>query len=644
MRRMWPWTVKLYWDPWRDIPVIKPRREEIDLLYLLRLSEPGDARPAFRGDLVKLREAIIYEFGSDKMYHRFIEGRFILLNKVPHWDVMYEVVSSGNVIGQLYYDPYSEAWRFRLTFQGAYLGLNEGLVDFVKVKQPIYTGRDLGDAPSTSMRQLVVIDEKNNIRGIALVESGKLIVSKVFHDRSHPVETSGKPASLDDVLKHNMDGLEALEEKSIRYLERLRNRYPSFKAVVSYSGGKDSLVALDLTSRALGSLEIIFNDTGLEMPETLKNVDEVARRYDYKLHVASAGDIFWRAVEVFGPPGKDYRWCCKVAKLVPIAKLTKALWPDGALNVVGQRAYESLDRAKSPLIWRNKWISHMISTTPIQYWSQLAAWLYIFKYKLPYNKLYEEGFDRLGCYLCPSCTLAEFREVSRIYPDLWDRWIQVLERWRERLDQPPEWVKYGLWRWLTPATAKRRIAQHLQNYKIDWRGEYQSRLKSSKAQLVPVEVLKTENELVVKFNENVLVDRLVEVFINNMVALGYSVLSENPLVLKKTGVVEIRGDVIIARYVNDQRVFEDLVQILKTIYRLRACVYCGSCVLWTRREAVKLTKEGPRLQEHLDEKQAKLYIEVCPINDQLVEKIAVSLITDDYKAFKRKTRPRPELT
>lgn len=333
-----------------------------------------------------------------------------------------------------------------------------------------------------------------------------------------------------------------------------------------------------------------------------------------------------------------------MAKLVPIAKLTRALWPDGALNVVGQRAYESLDRAKSPLIWRNKWIPHMISTTPIQYWSQLATWLYIFKYKLPYNKLYEEGFDRLGCYLCPSCTLAEFREVSRIYPDLWGRWIQVLERWRERLNQPPEWVKYGLWRWLTPATAKRRIAQHLQDYKIDWRGEYQSRLKSSKARLVPVEVLKTENELVVKFNESVLIDRLVEVFINNMVALGYSVLSENPLVLKKTGVVEIRGDVVIARYINDQRVFEDLVQILKTIYRLRACVYCGSCVLWTRRGAVKLTKEGPRLQEHLDEKQAKLYIEVCPISDQLVEKIVVSLITNDYKAFKRKTRPRPELT
>jgi len=135
------------------------------------------------------------------------------------------------------------------------------------------------------------------------------------------------------------------------------------------------LLALDLTHRALGDIEVIFNDTGLEMPETLRNVEEVSRYYGYTLNVASAGDIFWRAVEIFGPPGKDYRWCCKITKLVPIAKLTRAKWPSGALNIVGQRAYESLDRAKSPLVWRNKWIPHMISTTPIQYWSQLSTWL-----------------------------------------------------------------------------------------------------------------------------------------------------------------------------------------------------------------------------------------------------------------------------
>lgn len=643
MRHMWPWTVKLYWDPWRNIPVIKPRQEEIDLLYQLRLSEPGDARPAFRGDYEKLREAIIYEFNSDALYKRFIEGRFILLNKVPHWDVMYEVVSSGNVIGQLYYDPYKETWRFRLTFQGAYLAVNEGLVDVVKAQPPFYTDRELESLISTSSRQVVVVDGKNNIRGIASFEDNKLVITKVFHDRAYPIETSGRNASIEDVLKNNEEGLNQLEEKSIKYLERLAKRYSGLKAVVSYSGGKDSLVALDLTHRALGDIEVIFNDTGLEMPETLRNVEEVSRYYGYTLNVASAGDIFWRAVEIFGPPGKDYRWCCKITKLVPIAKLTRAKWPSGALNIVGQRAYESLDRAKSPLVWRNKWIPHMISTTPIQYWSQLSTWLYIFKYKLPYNKLYEEGFDRLGCYLCPSCALAEYNEVKRIYPELWSKWVDVLEKWRVRLNQPPEWIKYGLWRWLTPSTAKKRIVKHLENYNLDWRQEYLSRLMFNKNGLTPIRVDSLQDELIVYFNKPVVTSEIRELLLKNAHGLGFQVVSESPLVLSKTGVIEIIDNQVKTKPISNKQVFEEFVDILKVIYRLHTCAYCGACVLWTKKGSVKLTLNGPYPLEQLDDKQKRLYIEVCPISDQLVEKIVVSLITGDYKSFKRKTRARPEL-
>jgi len=641
LKHSWPWKVKLYWDPWRNTPIIKPRQEEIDLLYQLKLSEPGDLRPAFRGDYEKLKNAIIYEFGSVELYQRFFEGKFTLLNKVPHWDIMYEVVSSGNVVGQLYYDPFMEKWRFRLTFQGAYIALNEGLVDYVRTQPPIYTGKEVESSTSTSSRQVVVVDEKNNIRGVASVEGSRVVVSKVFHERFLPVETSNNNPSIEDVLKYNIEGLTQLEEKSIKYLNRLRKRYSGLSAVVSYSGGKDSLVALDLTYRALGDLEVVFNDTGLELPETLRNVEEVANHYGTKLHIATAGDIFWRAVEVFGPPGKDYRWCCKVAKLVPIARLTKTKWPGGALNIVGQRAYESLDRAKSPLVWRNKWIPHMVSTTPIQYWSQLATWLYIYRYKLPYNKLYEEGFDRLGCYLCPSCALAEYSEVKRIYPELWEKWDSVLEKWRVRLGQPREWVKYGLWRWLTPATAKNRITHHLENYTVDWRKEYSLRLQSSTAKLTPISINKYGEEIVAEFNEQVIPSDKRELYIKNATALGFKINSEDPLVVSRKGVHSFLGNSIRVKPAGDKQVLEELVDLLKIAYRLRACVYCGACVLWTRRGSVVLTHSGPQPLVELSDKERVVYVEVCPISDQLVEKIVVSLVTGDYKSFKRKTRARP---
>ncbi|MEM4671730.1 MAG: phosphoadenosine phosphosulfate reductase family protein [Desulfurococcaceae archaeon] len=644
MRWAWPRTVKIYWDPWNNVPVIKPRQEEIDLLYQLRLGEPGDARPAFRGDLEKLKVAVKYEFGDEKLYFRLIEGKFVLLNKIPHWDVMYEVVSSGNVVGQLYYDPYSSMWRFRLTYQGACIAVQENIIDTIKCKPPIYTGKVLAPRISTSSRQVVVVDEKYDIRGIGEVSSDGVVLVKAFHDRSLPVETSNKPATIHDVLNRNSEGLELMEEKAIRYLKRLQSRFGgASKPVVSYSGGKDSLVALDLAHRAYGDLDMVFNDTGLELPETLKNVKEVAEFYGYKLHIASAGDIFWKAVEVFGPPGKDYRWCCKVAKLVPIAKLTKTLWPGGAFNIVGQRAYESLDRAKSPLIWRNRWIPHMVSTSPVQYWSQLACWLYVFKYKLPYNKLYEEGFNRLGCYLCPSCALAEFEDTKRIYPDLWSTWEAVLERWREKLNMPPEWIRLGLWRWLSPATAKTRVAHRLPGYIINWKEEYSKRLEENSIGLKPVEAVVTGNSLLVKFSRDLFSEKLGDMLIENLISMGFKRVCENPLTFEKNNAVfEIQGNYIKVLPYNEHS-FEDLVDVIKIVYRMKGCVFCGSCVLWTGRGLVKLTLKGPIALSTLDDKNARVYIEVCPISDQLVEKVVAPLITNDHKSFKRKTRRKPLL-
>ncbi|MEL9908816.1 MAG: phosphoadenosine phosphosulfate reductase family protein [Desulfurococcus sp.] len=641
MVRIWPKTAKIYWDPWRNIPVVRPRQEELDLYYAVRLSEPGDARPVFPGDLEKLKDAILYEYGSDKVYMRLFNTGFMLFNKVPHWDLMYEIVSSGNVLGQLYYDPFREKWRFRLTYSGAYIASEEGLVDKAVLEGPIYTGREVKPAPSTSMRQLIIVDKTGNIRGLGEVYGDSLIIVKTFHDRTMPVETSGKSASIEDVLKHNEEGLEALAGKSISYLKRLRGKY-RLPVSVSYSGGKDSLVALDLAYKAFGELEMVFNDTGLELPETIKNVHEVSEKYGVRLHIASAGDIFWRAVTVFGPPGKDYRWCCKVAKLVPIARLTRTLWPNGALNIVGQRAFESLDRAKSPRVWRNKWIPHLVSTSPIQEWSQLECWLYIFKHKLPYNKLYERGFDRLGCFLCPSSALAEFKDVEKEYPELWGKWERILEEWRVKLGQPAEWVKLGLWRWLTPASAKRRIARHIENYSIDWRREYTNRLLGSSINLAPLEIVESDNELKILFNKEVLAPSIREVVKVNMGRLGYSVEEQEDVfrVSSVNTVITVsERSIHVKPFMNSENT-EDLVDLLKVIYRAYGCVKCGSCILWIPPGNAMLTQNGPIPLKNLDDKTRRFYLEACPISDQLVEKTLVPLILGTPKAFKRKTRRR----
>jgi phosphoadenosine phosphosulfate reductase len=120
---------------------------------------------------------------------------------------------------------------------------------------------------------------------------------------------------------------------------------------------------------------------------------------------------------------------------------------DGCLTFIGQRRYESEVRAKSQRIWQNPWVTNQISASPIQNWTALHIWLYLFREKAPYNPLYERGFDRIGCWLCPSASLSDFEYVKTHHPDMWNRWESFLLDFCKRVGYPPEYVKHGFWRW-----------------------------------------------------------------------------------------------------------------------------------------------------------------------------------------------------
>jgi phosphoadenosine phosphosulfate reductase len=215
---------------------------------------------------------------------------------------------------------------------------------------------------------------------------------------------------------------------------------------ISFSGGKDSLSML-LLSKDIVKGPAIFIDTGLELPETVDHTNEMVPKLGFDLVQERAGDIFWQSLGVFGPPSRDYRWCCKTSKLSPIVKLTKERFPNGCLMLVGQRQYESLTRARRPDIWVNPWIPLNVEASPINDWTALHVWLYLMKNKISPNPLYFEGMDRIGCWLCPACEMAEFKIVENKHPDMWSRWETFLRNWSKKVGYDEKWVTHGLWRW-----------------------------------------------------------------------------------------------------------------------------------------------------------------------------------------------------
>jgi len=416
------------------------------------------------GDLVRLRKALEEYFLDRTSVETFLpRSKLVLMNKVQYPDAADEVIFDGQVTGHLYYEVVERKWVFKPLYAGVALIVEEKLAPYAVIDLPKITrnyevkrDRIVEGELAWEKGRLVALQLKSGfMQGVAKVVRGRrLRVLKAWRARRF-LRLHGRPTWMDVVLA-NKERLKKLEEEAISFIRELvrEKKLPIF---VSFSGGKDSLVTYKLAEKALGvKPPILFNDTGIELPGTVEYVREFAEREGVKLIVADAGDAFWRGVKVMGPPARDYRWCCRVAKLTPIARAVKREFPKGALSLVGQRKYESAARASSPRVWRNIWIPNVLAASPIQDWTALDVWLYIMKEKLWVNPLYYMGFDRLGCWLCPSSEMGEFEVVRTCYPDLWSMWEAYLKDYAERQGYPGDWVRHGLWRWVNlPGDVKR---------------------------------------------------------------------------------------------------------------------------------------------------------------------------------------------
>ncbi|MEM2007316.1 MAG: phosphoadenosine phosphosulfate reductase family protein [Sulfolobales archaeon] len=645
--------IPLWWCSNCNIPLREPQCSKCGSVGVrVCLTDPGDIRPAFEEDLAHISKALYTEF-SDTSIEKLLgvsEGS-TFLNKVPFIDDMKEVVIGGVVIGRLLFDIKSMTWRWRLSESSAQVLIDNRKVDYVvrdRVK-PLEVIKCGGPEGS----QLPVVDGGGRLIALAVSRGGVFRVQKVFKRvPNYPI--ASPRASIEDVLRGNEYRLRRFvslaASKAYSLTEKLRK-----PLVASYSGGKDSLVALHICLEVGLEPRMLFNDTGLELPDTLSNVKEVSRSFNLVLDYVSSGDIFWRALDTYGPPAKDYRWCCKVVKLAPIAKYYRENHPSGALVIVGQRAYESLHRFRSGYLWRNKWLPSVLNMSPIQAWDQLTEWLYIFERKLPYNTLYKKGFDRLGCYLCPSANIAEYCLVERLYPDLWNTWVRELLKWQNVTEQPYEWVKYHLWRWLRRnSPGRQRIARYLGITRVT-EGTPADRTRPLRGSRLEVTVKPLDKSLVI---ESVLYD-IATPIVSQKSVLGLvvsrtsgdgTVLLVKPAKDSATKVLLYRRSAVI----EGSEAADVAYNLVRLVSRWYKCVKCGNCGFWCPNNAVVVAEDGPKVDQRKCS-SCRICLEVCPIASVYIDKLEryklgyffepkkrneVRLVLELYKALSIKSNAR----
>jgi len=170
---------------------------------------------------------------------------------------------------------------------------------------------------------------------------------------------------------------------------------------VAFSGGKDSVVIKDLFRRSGAKGTVHYNVTYIDPPELVQFI----REHHPDVIRELPNTTMWKLiVKKMMPPTRMVRYCCEHLKERGGA---------GRMVVTGIRWGESVRRSKRRMTetcMRDKKKRYL---HPIIEWSDSDVWEYIRAYNVPYCKLYDEGFKRLGCIGCPMAGKGRVKEFER---------------------------------------------------------------------------------------------------------------------------------------------------------------------------------------------------------------------------------------
>lgn len=191
---------------------------------------------------------------------------------------------------------------------------------------------------------------------------------------------------------------------------------------VSFSGGKDSTVLLDIVRKDYPNVEAVFVNTGLEYPEIVdfvkqhenvtilrpkKNFRQVLTEYGYpviskevsaaieqskqtpggakyqRLHgTSNSGFDFSRYLFLKSAPFKISDQCCKIMKKQPANRYKKA-------RITGMMAEESRLRESTWIRYGcNSFESKHPNSSPLSFWTNNDILTYIHTYSLPIASVY----------------------------------------------------------------------------------------------------------------------------------------------------------------------------------------------------------------------------------------------------------------
>jgi phosphoadenosine phosphosulfate reductase len=204
-------------------------------------------------------------------------------------------------------------------------------------------------------------------------------------------------------------------------IERMKFYEPPEGYYLAFSGGKDSIVLKALADMAGVKYQAFYNMTTIDPPEVVKFI----REYYPDVVFNRPDESFFKLLIKKGFPIRQKRWCCD---------LLKERSGVGRVVMTGIRWAESNRRAQRSSVERSYKDRKTMFVNAIIEWSEDDIWEFIKVNKMPYCKLYDEGWKRIGCLFCPMAGTRRKIEAEK-YPKFVVAYINAFEKLYQRRKQ-----------------------------------------------------------------------------------------------------------------------------------------------------------------------------------------------------------------
>lgn len=258
---------------------------------------------------------------------------------------------------------------------------------------------------------------------------------------------------MTDLLKQKIEYSIALLKKA----EKLAIRYDSEDGFfLAFSGGKDSQALYHIAEMAGVKFKAHFSPTTVDPPQLIRFI---RKQYPDVVFGKVTKNIYDTAVEKQILPSPRIRWCCAEFKENAGA---------GKVTLIGIRHEESTKRSKRKEVevTGRKFSGHLdqfeewsaeqmekkyknlnqdqfsydkekeircingkdsILISPIIDWTEKDVWEFLNEVvKVPHCELYDKGYKRIGCILCPMSSEKLRRREIRDFPYVKEKWLQAI--------------------------------------------------------------------------------------------------------------------------------------------------------------------------------------------------------------------------